>query len=168
MVQQKYIVRLSEQERAELESMVKKGKGSAFLIRHAQILLHSDVCVGGSQSAAAIARLLHCQENTVYEVRKRLVEQGFKAALERKKRETPPTPRLFDGEAEARLIALACSSPPEGRARWTLQLLSDRVVELNIVPHCTANTIHEVLKKTNSSPIYGNAGSSRPNKMPIL
>jgi len=83
----------------------------------------------------------------VSEVRKRFVEQGLEAALERKKREIPPTPQLFDGEAEARLIALACSSPPEGRARWTLQMLSDRVVELNIVPHCSANTIHEVLKK---------------------
>lgn len=167
MSQQKYIVRLSAAERAELENIVKKGGGSAFRIRHAQILLHSDATVG-RQSAAAIATMLHCQENTVYEVRKRLVEQGFSAALSRKKRETPATPRLFDGEAEARLIALACSTPPEGRARWTLQLLADRVVELDIVPHCSHNAVHEVLKKTNSSPIYANAGSSRQKKMPAL
>ena len=86
------------------------------------------------------------------EVRKRLVTQGFAAALERKKREKPPTPRLFDSEAEAQLIALIRKTPPEGHARWTLQLLADRVVELKIVPHCTANTIHEVLKKTNFLP----------------
>lgn len=165
MSEQKYIVRLSAQERAELESIVKKGSGGAFRIRHAQILLHSDTTVG-SQSAAAIAKMLHCRESTVYEVRKRLVEQGFSAALERKKRETPATPRLFDGEAEARLIALACSTPPKGRTRWTLQLLAERVVELNIVPHCSHNAVHKVLKKTSSSPIYVNAGSSRRNKMP--
>jgi len=63
--------------------------------------------------------MLHCNKNTVSEVRKRFVEKGFAAALERKKRSAPPTPRLFDGEAEARLIALACSTPPEGRVRWT-------------------------------------------------
>jgi transposase len=167
MVQQKYIVRLSAQERADLEKIVKKGGSSAFRIRHAQILLHSDITIG-SESAAAIAKMLHCQEGTVYEVRKRLVEQGFEAALERKKREIPATPRLFDGEAEARLIALACSTPPEGRARWTLQLLCERVVQLTIVPHCTANTIHEVLKKTNSNPICGNVGSFRRSRMPTL
>lgn len=165
MGQQKYIVRLSVPERVELENIVKKGGGGAFRIRHAQILLHSDATVG-SQPAAVIAKMLHCRESTVYEVRKRLVEQGCSAALQRKKREMPATPRLFDGEAEARVIALACSTPPEGRARWTLQLLADRVVELNIVPHCSHNAVHEVLKKTNSCPIYANAGSSRRNKMP--
>ena len=105
MSQQKYIVRLNGEERADLESIVKKGGGSAFRIRDAQILLHSDAGVN-SQSAAAIAKMLHCQENTVYEVRKRMVEQGLKAALERNKRATPATPRLFDGDAQARLIAL--------------------------------------------------------------
>ena len=148
----KYIVRLSEQEREVLESVVKKGKGSAFKIRRAQILLHSDVN-GPGASAATIAQMLHCREATVYEVRKQLVEKGFETILERKKRATPPTPALFDGKSEAQLIALACSEPPAGRNRWTLQMLSDRVVELDIVPHCTANTIHEMLKKTNLSPI---------------
>ena len=112
-----------------------------------------------------LAFRLHCRANTVCEVRKRFVEQGFAGALERKKRETPPTPRLFDGEGEAKLIALACSTPPEGRARWTLQLLADRVVELEIVPHCSANTVHEVLKKMNLSPIYANVGLSHRNRM---
>lgn len=157
MERHRYIVRLSKQERQELEAIVKKGKGDAHKIRNAQILLHSDEN-GERLTVQAIARLLHCNKDTVCEARKRLVTRGLAAALERKKREHPSIPRLFDGEAEARLIALACSAAPPGRTRWTLQLLSDRVVELNIVPHCTANTVHEVLKKTNSNPKIANAG----------
>lgn len=157
MERHRYIVRLSMEERLELEAIVKKGKGDAHKIRNAQILLHSDEN-GERLTVEAIARLLHCNKDTVCEARKRLVTRGLAAALLRKKREHPSIPRLFDGEAEARLIALACSAAPEGRARWTLQLLSARVVELNIVPHCTANTVHEVLKKTNSNPTYANAG----------
>ena len=130
--------------------MVKKGKGGAFKIRRAQILLHSDNNGPGS-SGSDIAKILHCRKSTVYDARKQFVEEGFEAAITRKKRETGPTPRLFDGEAEARLIALSRTEPPEGRARWTLQMLSDKVVELNIVPHCTANSVHEVLKKTRSN-----------------
>lgn len=143
----KYIVRLDNAEREFLESIVRKGKASAFKIRRAQILLHSDVN-GPSASAATISKMLHCRESTVYSARKLLVEKGFEGILERKQRATPPIPRLFDGKAAAQLIALACSEAPEGRSRWTLQLLSERVVELGIVPHCTANTIHEVLKET--------------------
>lgn len=153
----KYIVKLDEQEREFLQRVVKKGNGGAFKIRRAQILLHSDVNGPGS-SAATIAKMLHCREATVYDARKQLVEKGFEGILERKKRETPAIPALFDGKAEARLIALACSEPPEGRRRWTLQLLSERVVELNIVPHCTANTVHEVLKKTRLNRISRNTG----------
>lgn len=151
MTRNRYIVKLSEQERIELENIVKKGAGGAFKIRHAQILLHSDVSQGNYHSAEAIAQMLHCRKGTVYDVRQCLVENGFTAALTRKKREVPPTPKLFDGESEARLIALACSTPPEGRARWTLHLLASRAVELQIVPHCSHNAVHEVLKKTNLS-----------------
>ena len=165
MQRQRYIVRLSTEERQELGAIIKKGKGDAHKIRNAQILLHSDEN-GKRLTVEAIAQLLHCNKDTVCEARKRLVTRGFTAALERKKREHPAVPRLFDGEAEARLIALACSAPPEGQSRWTLRLLADRVVELNIVPHCTGNTIYKVLKKTNSSLIYANAGSSRPSSPP--
>ena len=157
MERPRYIVRLSVEERAELETIVKKGKGGAHKIRNAQILLHSDEN-GERLTVEAIAKLLHCHKDTVCEARKRLVTRGLAVALERKKQERPSVERLFDGGSEARLIALACSQPPEGRGRWTLQLLSDKVVELQIVPHCTANTIHEVLKKTNSSLISRNAG----------
>jgi hypothetical protein len=167
MKRERYIVRLSTEERTELENIVKKGKGGAHKIRNAQILLHSDE-TGKKLTVTAIAELLHCNKDTVSEARKRLVTRGFAAALERKKQEKLSVERLFDGAAEARLVQLACSQPPEGRARWTLQLLSDKVVELSIVPHCTANTIHEVLKKTNSSRIARNAGSFPLSKMPIL
>ena len=160
MKRERYIVRLSTGERAELESIVKKGKGGAHKIRNAQILLHSDEN-GTKLSVLEIAKLLHCNKDTVCEARKRLVTRGFAAALERKKQEKPSVERLFDGAAEARLVQIACSSPPEGRARWTLKMLSDKVVELQIVPHCSANTIHETLKKTNLSLIYANIGLSR-------
>ncbi len=150
MAKVKYIVRLEKSEQETLKAIVKKGKGGAFKIRRAQILLHSDNNGPGS-SGSDIAKILHCRKSTVYDARKQFVEEGFEAAITRKKRETGPTPRLFDGEAEARLIALSRTEPPEGRARWTLQMLSDKVVELNIVPHCTANSVHEVLKKTRSN-----------------
>ncbi|WP_169221170.1 helix-turn-helix domain-containing protein [Brasilonema sp. UFV-L1] len=140
-----------------------KGKRDAHRIRNAQILLHSDEN-DERLRVEAIAKLLHCNKDTVCEARKRLVERGFSAVLERKKRENPAVPRLFDGEAQARLIAMACSTPPEGRGRWTLQMLADRIVELKIVAHCTANTVHEVLKKTNAYPIYvKSAGRKLPS-----
>lgn len=144
---ERYRVRLSEKEREELEGVVKKGKGGAHQIRNAQILLHSDEN-GNKKSVMEIAELLHCNKDTVCQARKRLVTRGFAAALERKKQDKPSVDRLFDGAAEARLIQLACSTPPEGRSRWTLKMLSDKVVELKIVPHCSANTVHQVLKKT--------------------
>lgn len=157
MKRERYIVRLSAEERADLEGIVKKGKGGAHKIRKAQILLHSDENVE-KLPVETIAKMLHCGKNTVCEARKRLVTRGLAAALERKKQDKPSVERLFDGAAEARLIQLACSTPPEGRARWTLKLLADKVVELEIVPHCAPNTIHEVLKKTNLSLISKNVG----------
>jgi hypothetical protein len=97
----------------------------------------------------------------VYRVRKQLVEEGFEAVLSRKQRATPAVARIFDGEKEAKLIALACSKPPKGRARWTLRLLEKKVVELQIVDRASDSTIGRTLKKTFSSPIVDNAGSSR-------
>ena len=97
----------------------------------------------------------------VYRVRKQLVEEGFEAVLSRKPRTTPPVPAIFDGEKEAKLIALACSKPPKGRARWTLRLLENKVVELGIVDRASDSTIGRTIKKTFSSPIAGSAGSSR-------
>jgi hypothetical protein len=97
----------------------------------------------------------------VYRVRKQLVEEGFEAVLSRKQRAAPPVSRIFDGEKEAKLTALACSEPPKGRARWTLRLLEDKVVELNIVDRASDSTIGRTLKKTFSSPIANSNGSSR-------
>jgi hypothetical protein len=97
----------------------------------------------------------------VYRVRKQLVEEGFEAVLRRKQRATPAVPRIFDGEKEAKLIALACSKPPRGRVRWTLRLLENKVVELGIVDHASDSTIGRTLKKTVSIPTAGSAGSSR-------
>ena len=141
-----YKFELKEEERSDLESIVKTGRHAAYKILHAQILLHSAEGIG-KKSVGEIVDLLHCNKNTVCTIRRHFVLSGMERALERKKSDKPPRPRLFDGEAEARLISIACSTPPEGKSRWTLQMLSDLVIELEIVPHCTANTIHEVLKK---------------------
>jgi hypothetical protein len=100
----------------------------------------------------------------IYRVRKQLVEAGLESVLSRKKRETPPIARIFDGEKEAKLIALACSAPPEGFARWSLRLLEEKVVALDIVAHASDSTIGRVLKKTLSSPTAKSAGSFRPRR----
>jgi Homeodomain-like domain len=97
----------------------------------------------------------------VYRVRKQLVEEGLEAVLSRKQRATPAVPPIFDGEKEAKLIALACSKPPKGRTRWTLRLLENKVVELGIVDRASDSTIGRTLKKTPSNRIGGNAGSFR-------
>jgi hypothetical protein len=97
----------------------------------------------------------------VYQVRKQLVEEGFEAVLSRKPRATPAVPRIFDGEKEAKLIALACSKPPQGYVRWTLRLLENKVVELGIVDRASDSTIGRTLKKTVSNPIAGSVGSFR-------
>src|ERR1700682_3401427 len=102
----------------------------------------------------------------VYRVRKQLVEEGFEAVLSRKQRATPGVSRIFDGEKEAKLIALACSKPPKGRARWTLRLLEKKVVELKIVDRASDSTIGRTLKKTFSSPTADSAGSSRRRPIP--
>jgi Homeodomain-like domain len=104
----------------------------------------------------------------LYRVRRQLVEEGLEAVLSRKQRETPAVSRIFDGEKEAKLIALACSKPPKGRTRWTLRLLENKVVELGIVERASDSTIGRALKKTVSSHIAGSAGSSRQRPMPPL
>jgi hypothetical protein len=142
----KYIVDLSDDEREILLSIVNKGKGPSYRIKHAYILLNSDIN-GKDLSDQEISELLHCHSQTVVNVRKRLVEFGLESALERKKRENPPIPRKLDGDKEARLFAVACSQPPEGRRRWTLQLLADELVILNIVDDISAKTVGRTLKK---------------------
>ena len=145
----KYIVTLTTEERQGLRKVVTKGKTQAYKIKHANILLASDAN-GPDKPDKDIAAWLHCHANTVVCVRKRFVEQGLEAAVERKKRQTPPVPRKLDGRGEARLIALACRKTPPGQSRWSLRLLADEMVELGVVESISHETVRSVLKKNRS------------------
>jgi Homeodomain-like domain len=145
----KYVVRLSADEREQLEALIRKGKSPAQRLLKARILLKADVSQAGEGwSDSRIIKALETSPSMVYRVRKQLVEEGFEAVLSRKQRATPAVARIFDGEKEAKLIALACSKPPKGRARWTLRLLERKVVELHIVDRASDSTIGRALKKT--------------------
>ena len=158
----KYVVRLSGEERERLETLIRKGKSSAHRLLKARILLKANVSEGlDGWSDSQITKALETTPSMVHRVRKQLVEEGFDAVLSRKQRAMPAVARIFDGEKEAKLIALACSKPPKGRARWTLRLLENKVVELNIVDRASDSTIGRALKKTFSSPIAASSGSSR-------
>lgn len=158
----KYVVRLSAEEREQLETLIRKGKSPAQRLLKARILLKADISEAGEGwSDSRIIRALETSPSMVYRVRQQLVEEGLEAVLSRKQRATPAIPRIFDGEKEARLIALACSKPPRGRARWTLRLLENKVVELEIVDRASDSTIGRVLKKTFSSPTAASNGSFR-------
>ena len=160
----KYVVKLSVEERERLDALIHRGKHSAQQIMKARILLKSDASeAGAGGSDSRIVEALETSLSTVYRVRQQLVEEGVDAVLTRKPRASPAIRRIFDGEAEARLIALACSEPPPGRVRWSLRLLEEKVVELRIVERASDNTIGRTLKKTFSSRISGSNGSSRRN-----
>jgi transposase len=146
-----YIVTLTAEERSCLQELISKGKAAAHKQLHARVLLKADVSQGRAWTDEEIAEAVECSRPTVERIRRRLVEEGLEAALNRKKRPAPP-PKIMDGRAEAHLIALACSPPPEGRARWTLHLLADRMVELRYVEHLSHETVRQTLKKTSSSP----------------
>ena len=155
----KYVVRLSAQERERLETMLRAGKTSAQLLTRARILLKADASeAGDGWSDSAIAAALDTSVNNVARTRQQLVEEGFEATLKRKYNSNSARPRIFDGETEAKLIALACSPAPEGFARWSLRLLEEKVVELNIVDKASDNTIGRTLKKTFSSRIAASNG----------
>src|SRR5665648_866608 len=150
----KYVVRLSREERERLETLIRKGKSPAQRLLKARILLKADVSEAGEGwSDTQIIKALETNPSMIYRVRKQLVEEGFEAVLSRKQRATPAIARIFDGEKEAKLIALACSKPPKGRARWTLRLLEKKVVELQIVDRASDSTSGRALKKTFSSHI---------------
>ena len=145
----KYVVRLTSEERAQLQRLVSVGKAAARKILHARILLQADQGPDGpAWKDEQIAEALSAHRRTIANVRQRLVEQGLEAALNRKKQERPSRRPKLDGRAEARLIALRCGEPPEGRMRWTLQLLADKLVELNVVESVSYETVRRVLKKT--------------------
>ena len=154
----KYIVRLTAEERAELDELIRTGKRAASVLIHARILLKADAGTGGpGWDDERIAEAVECGASTVYRVRQAFVEEGLTAALFRKK----PTSRQYrklDGAQEARLIALACGAPPAGRGRWTLRLLADRLVELDVVDSISSECVRITLKKTNSSRGCANSG----------
>lgn len=143
----KYEVRLSEKERERLKGYIKRGKGSAYTIRHANILLKVDL-EGAGWSDERIAESFSVSEHTVANIRKWYVEGGLERAISRKKQDRPSRKRILDGAAEARLIALGCSSTPEGHARWSLRLLAEKAVELEIADEISYETVRRVLKKT--------------------
>ncbi len=143
----KYIVRLSDDERGVCQNIVKRLKGSLEKVKRAQILLKADAD-GPGWSDSKIAEAYDCSVQTVENLRERLVTEGFDVALERKKRETPPTPRKLDGVGEAKLIAMRLGKPPVGYGRWSLQLLADEMVVLEVVTSICAETVRKTLKKT--------------------
>jgi hypothetical protein len=163
----RYVVKLSDDERGRLNTLIHAGRYPARLLTKARILLKADASEAGegwsdSQIAApsfACSVALDTSVDTVARTRQQLVEEGFEAVLTRKHSPASARPRIFDGAAEAKLIALACSEPPKGRKRWTLQLLEEQVVELKIVERASDNTIGRTLKKTSSSPTCKSNGS---------
>jgi transposase len=151
MPSKKYKVVLESDERASLRSLISRGKVAAYKRTHAQILLQADESqVGPTWRDKAISEAFSTSVSTVERVRKAFVEGGLESALTRKKAIRPSNQKV-DGDKEAHLIAIACSAPPEGRARWTLRLLADKVVELNHFESISAETIRQVLKKTSLS-----------------
>ena len=143
----KYIVRLSDEERAVCQVIIKKLKGSSEKFRRVQILLKADAD-GPGWSDVKIAEAFNCRVQTIENLRKRLVMEGFELALDRKPRPEPPTPCKLDGEAEAKLIAMRLGKPPAGYGHWTLRLLADEIVALEIVASISHETVRKVLKKT--------------------
>ena len=145
----KYIVRLDAEERSRLEQLVGVGKAAAYRIRHANILLAVDESEAGPKMKDVdAAQAFNVGVRSIESLRKRLVEEDLDAALDRRKQVRPSVEKMFDGEKEARLIAIACGPKPQGRARWTLELLADRVVTLKIVDRCSRQTVMRTLQKT--------------------
>ena len=142
-----YVVRLADQERDELHSVVKKLKGTGQKVRRAQILLKADVN-GPNWTDERIAEAFSCRTRPVERLRQRLVEQGFEETLHRLERAQPPVDKLLTGEQEARIIATRLGPPPKGYANWTLRLLARKVVELEIVDSVSYETVRRTLKKT--------------------
>lgn len=145
----RWIVRLEAEERRQLEQLVGGGKTAAYKIRHANVLLAVDESpVGRRRTDSEVAKTLGVTTRSIEMLRRRFVEQGLEACLARKKQERPSVEPIFDGKKEAKLIALACGPAPEGRTRWTMELLADRAVALRIVERCSDETVRRVMKKT--------------------
>ena len=156
-----YPVQLKAEQRQSLEDITRNGHAPAKKVRHARVLLLGDRGrADGPWPDPRIAEALGMHVNTVARIRKRFALEGERPALERKPRATPPVPPKIDGRVEAHLIALCCGSPPEGRARWTLQLLADELGRRRLVTRVSAEAVRRALKKTNCSPGGSSAGAS--------
>jgi len=162
----RYRVTLAQQEREQLNDMSTTGVRAAKTILHARALLLLDAGEHGLHwTVADAAAALGVTSRTLEHLKQRFVEQGLDAALQRKQRETPPRPVIFDGDFEARLLQLACSEAPDGRNRWTVRLLAEKLVELKIGPTVSVMTVCNTLKKTNFSLTAASTGKSRPIRM---
>jgi Homeodomain-like domain len=146
-MEKKHIVRLTDEERESLRGVIKKLKGSSQRVRRAQILLKADAD-GPNWTDKKIAEAFSCRTKTVENIRQRLVTEGFAVVLDGKKRERPPREKRLDGEQEAKLIALRLGKPPQGFANWTLRLLAEKAVVLEIVESVSHETVRQTLKKT--------------------
>jgi hypothetical protein len=152
MPAKRYVVTLSADERQQLDGRVRSGKRSARGITRARVLLLTDQGPDGpAWEDRRVAEALGCGHRTVERVRERFVTEGLDAALTAKARSNPPRERVFDGAAEAKLVALACSATPDGRKAWTLRMLADKLVELEVVDAVSHETVRRTLKKTRSS-----------------
>jgi transposase len=159
----RYRVSLTQEERKELESMTRRGKTHARRFIHARALLLCDAGADGpAWNVSDVATALGVTSRAIEHLKKRFVEEGLEAALERKPREKPPREVTFDGAFEARLIALACSDTPEGHRRWTVRLLADKAVEFRFAASVSHMTVQRVLKKTNLSLTSASTGKSLP------
>ena len=146
-MEKKYIVRLTDEERETLRDVIKRLKGSSQKVRRAQILLKADAN-GPAWTDKRIAEAFGCRTNTVENIRERLVLEGFEVALEGKRPAAPSRQPVFDGEQQAKVIALRLGPPPKGFANWSLRLLAERIVELEIVESVSHETVRRTLKKT--------------------
>lgn len=147
----KYEVSLSAAERKRLTKLVKSGKKPARTILRANILLAVDKNGGSPMTVQEAARAFNTSATTVQNIRTSFVEKGLDSTLGRKKRETPPVPPKCTGDVEAKITAIACSTPPEGRGRWTLRLISERAVQMEIIPEISHTQVGRILKKTGIS-----------------
>jgi transposase len=144
----RYVVELTAEEQEELMRLVSKGKAAARKITHARVLLQANESKNGpAWTDNEISAAFGIHTNTIHDIRRRFVEDGLEAALVRKKQDRPSRKRIVDGKVEARLIALRCGQPPQGKGSWNLRLLAERLVELEIVPGISHETVRQALKK---------------------
>lgn len=145
----KYSVTLTDSERFELKELISKGSASAKMIMHANVLLEADEGVGKKKKEQEIAKQFRVNKQTVHTIRRTYATKGLAAAIGRKQRDSPPVIPKITGDVEARIIAISCGTPPEGFDKWTVRLLADKVIELQIINSISYVSVHRLLKKTN-------------------